>query len=238
MFFAQSIFVLLLLSPVVDVSAGGIKIKAIVDGTNSAEGIYVSCWDEDSLKNDDFMGDAYLDQNGEAVISYSNPSVCWGYWDCFFWRNSSNPDIYCKLALPGDCVRPEKIETKNNENPSKTTDFGTVNLVSDESYCNPDYSWNGCGAGSFPAWLREISNQVSGFEDSCNEHDVCYQVCGEKRSVCDALFKVDMYDQCGGNFACGFLAELYYNLALVGGETPCRTGRTSCTPDEQDLCTK
>lgn len=218
------------------VHAGTIKLRVLVTGDDdvSAEGIGVECWDYDPLNSDDFMKRGTTDSNGFVTLSYDSKSTWYG-WDGV---GSNKPDIYCEVSTPGDCVVPVTTVTKNNQNAKGTTDFGTIQLVADEAYCDINNDWNGCGPEDYPVWLSEIADEVSGFKTSCSFHDHCYGRCDEKRSHCDRMFKQDMYYECDGGASCKLLADLFYSSVDLAGKSSCEEAReqTGCSQDGKALC--
>ncbi len=108
-------------------------------------------------------------------------------------------------------------------------------LEEDTDFCG-DKSWNGCGPGFLPDWLRDIADEVSGFEEQCNSHDVCYGICDRKRSVCENAFKNGMYGECDGDSLCEFLADLFYAAVNTAGAGICVDSRDDCTESQRQLC--
>ena len=52
--------------------------------------------------------------------------------------------------------------------------------------------YNGCGTKDFRV---DVSN-YPGFVECCNNHDMCYDTCGESRQECDTTFKQCMLQVC------------------------------------------
>jgi hypothetical protein len=213
--------------------AGIIKICANLAGQPVA-GAHVECFDEDTLE-DDFMVDGTTGTKGCATLTYETKSTsfwnCLKGWDGCVW---SNPDIYCWVSAP--CIAPKKTLTKNNQNQNVVANFGTVAVTTDAAFCG-NVSWNGCGASAlFPPWLMDIANSVSGFETSCNSHDVCYAGCSKSRAQCDSEFKANMYRQSNGNAARQSVADGFYMLVRTGGAGLCWEGRSICTAAQQESC--
>jgi hypothetical protein len=240
MFFLRSIMkttfaALFLVSAVLPLlaDAGQIKVCAAVDSVPVADAT-VRCWDDD-LNSDDFMVSGTTDSNGCATLNYQTKSN--GWWSCGNWDGCSgwysNPDIFCEVS--GECIAPEKTRYKNNQNQNQLANFGTVNVVADTDFCH-DSSWNGCGPSILPDWLRDTFNSVSGFEDACNSHDVCYDNCGKSRAECEDEFRDDMYAQCDSHF-CRFLADIFRLATYTGGESLCYEGRDECSVAQQNTCT-
>ena len=149
--------------------------------------------------------------------------------------SSKHPDIYCDVS--GDCLKPKQTSTKNNHNQNNLANFGNVYLEEDSEFCG-DQTWNGCGPKFLPDWLTDIADDVSGFEDQCNSHDVCYGIiCDRKRSECESAFKSGMYDECDGDFLCEFLADLFYTgVSSSLGADICVDSRDHCTESQRQLC--
>ena len=107
----------------------------------------------------------------------------------------------------------------------------------DAEFCG-DQTWNGCGPEFLPDWLTDIADDVSGFEDQCNSHDVCYGfICDRKRSECENAFKSGMYDECDGDFLCEFLADLFHSIVSSSvGAGVCLYARDHCTESQRQLC--
>lgn len=218
------------------VQAGTIKLCAnIVDGGQSSLGVgaRVDCYDYDPGNEDDYMGGGILDSNGCISINYKSNSGwnCWNWWDACL---NKKPDIYCKVS--GDCLEPTTTGTRNGQNPKGTTNFGTINVQADENFCgNP--SFNGCGAASFPDWLREVADDVSGFQTECNAHDVCYGDCSRTKSQCDDEFLDDMEAEAGNNSLALILANIFYQGVAQFGNDACLAARNAC-PDGPETCSQ
>jgi hypothetical protein len=224
---------LVLLLPAV--KAGQIKV-CVKSGDLPISGATVNCWDDD-YNSDDFMAQGTTLVNGCVTMSYQTKSTSW--WNCAAWWDAcvapsyKNPDIHCEISA--QCIKPQWTYTKNNHDQNKLADFGTQYVTYDQNYCG-DVSWNGCGAASFPDWLSDIADSVSGFQNQCNLHDVCYGDCSKSRSFCDNNFLSDMYAECSGDFFCEVLADIFFTAVDVGGESACRAGRDGCTLSQQNLC--
>ena len=211
------------LSPVVD--AGNIKLCVKMAG-RPIPGAFVECFDDD-YNNDDFMTDGITGSDGCVMLTYQTKITsawnCWNRWDgCL----NSNPDIYCEVSA--DCLAPKKTAIKSNHDQNTLADFGTVVVKTDKAFCG-DVEWNGCGVSPlFPPWLLDVLDSVSGFEDSCNRHDVCYADCTKTRSQCDTAFKSGMYARCNGRSTCQMIADIFYTAVRQGGRKFCGPDRKSC----------
>ena len=221
------------LSHIVD--AGDIKLCVKMAG-KPIPGAFVECFDDD-LNNDDFMTDGTTGSDGCVVLTYQTKITsvwnCWNRWDgCLY----SNPDIYCEVSA--DCLAPKKTAIKSNHDQNTLADFGTVAVKANKEFC-PDVGWDGCGPSSvFPPWLNDVLDSVSGFEDSCNRHDVCYGDCTKARSRCDTAFKSSMYAQCQGRSTCQMIADIFYTAVSQAGGKFCRSGRKTCTGAQQNKCSQ
>ena len=244
MFFLRSIMktffaALLLVSAVLPLvaDAGQIRVCAAADSVPVA-GASVKCWDDD-YNSDDYMVGGTTDSDGCATLNYQTKSN--GWWSCGSWDGCSggysNPDIFCEVS--GDCIAPKKTGYKNNHNQGQLADFGTVHVEADSDFCG-DSSWNGCGPSFFPDWLRDAADEVSGFQDACNSHDVCYEKCGNSRAQCEDEFWNSMYAECDVGYSghlCRVLADSFHAFVYTGGEESCRGGRGGCTEAQQNTCT-
>lgn len=216
--------------------AGSIKVcaKSADDVTAAIPNANVKCWDDDGFSNDDFMTQGVTGSDGCVTMSYRTKKSSWRCtgWDCGWW---SDPDIYCEVS--GSCLQPFDTHTKNNHNQNNQAVF-TAYVEVNEAFCG-DSSFNGCGASFFPDVLTDVADSVSGFKDSCNEHDVCYGNCSVTREDCEEQFKNNMYDECNGQFLCERLADLFYQGVTTVGEGICQDSRDPpvCTQAEYDTCT-
>jgi hypothetical protein len=221
----------------IQVNAGQIKLCAKTEHGNNEpiSGANVKCWDDD-YGSDDFMASGTTGADGCVTLNYSNRSTsgwkCWKWWDSC---SSKHPDIYCDVS--GDCLQPKKTSTKNNHNQNYLANFGNVYLEEDSEFCG-DQTWNGCGPEFLPDWLTDIADDVSGFEDQCNSHDVCYGIiCDRKRSECESAFKSGMYEECDGDYLCEFLADIFYTGTSSSlGADICVDSRDHCTESQRQLC--
>jgi hypothetical protein len=221
------------LSSIVD--AGTIKL-CVKMADNPIPGALVECFDDD-LNNDDFMTQGTTNSQGCVTLTYQTKITsiwnCGNRWDgCIL----SNPDIYCEVSA--ECIAPKKTAIKTNHDQDTVANFGTVTVRANQAFCG-DMSWGGCGPSSlFPPWLMDIADSVSGFEDSCNIHDVCYGRCNNARSKCDSDFKRNMYAQCKGESTCQMLADVFYTAVDKGGLSFCRDGRKKCTAAQRKKCSQ
>jgi hypothetical protein len=193
----------------------------------------VRCYDNDSWSNDDLMATGVTGSDGCVTMSYKTYDYKW--WSCDGWdycRN--NPDIFCEVN--GECLKPKKTPTKNNYSQYSTAYFTTY-IEADADFCHSS-AVNGCGPGSFPDFLRDAADYVSGFADSCNSHDVCYDNCSKTRRQCENEFRNDMYNQCDGGFSCEFLADIFATFVTNGGEDICVESRekVGCSQPQINTC--
>ena len=207
------------------VVGGQIRICLLADG-QPLKDTPVNCWDEDPTTADDFMTSGMTGTDGCVTMSYETKDHPW--WSCNDdWDGCSpwgywKPDIYCRVDEA--CLEPYQTSTKDNWNQYSLANFGTVTLTENEAYCSFN-GYNGCGPSQFPDWLSETFDQVSGFQSSCNDHDLCYNepAClqpGASRSQCDDDFLDDMYAECdavSGGIWCDFLAHMFYTAVIIFG---------------------
>jgi len=203
--------------------AGQISVcaRSTENGNNVISGADVVCWDDD-YSNDDWMASGVTGSNGCTVLSYETKSSWW----CRGWDGCEthwvNPDIKCEVS--GACLQPIYSETKNNFN-QRSTAYFMVMVEANSDFCNDDMTWNGCGVSIVPDFLRDAADEISGFQEICNMHDVCYGNCLKSRHVCDTEFINEMHGKCGddvdhngGDILCQFLATLYGNVVTqLGG---------------------
>ncbi|ODM88307.1 Group XIIB secretory phospholipase A2-like protein [Orchesella cincta] len=55
---------------------------------------------------------------------------------------------------------------------------------------------NGCGAYGLEQFLTPEMLPVTGFVECCDQHDICYETCGEDKDECDLKFKKCLYKKC------------------------------------------
>jgi len=195
-------------------------------------GADVKCYDNDDWTNDDFMTSGKTQSNGCVTLNYQTKD---SWWCTSWWDPCSNPDIFCEVS--GDCLVPKDTHTMNNKNQDHIANFGTIYMDRAEEFCH-DGTWNGCGPSVFPDSLTDLADNISGFSDICNLHDVCYSNCGKPRVECENEFLSRMYADCDGDWWCEFLAESFYTAVYYAGEGSCLESRQmrGCTAAEVDSC--
>jgi hypothetical protein len=188
--------------------------------TSPLPGAAVQCWDEDIDADDAMTGTSTTGSNGCVTLSYSkktpkryNPCTA---WDC---PGSTNPDIYCRITKTD--FYPLCTDTKGNSNQDNIADFGTVTIYPDRT----GDATNGCGPASEWDDINEVANFLTGFEDQCNNHDLCYSDCLETQQNCDLEFKYMMYSKCNDSWdfsdkiLCKSVADGMYALVRDLGAT-------------------
>lgn len=124
----------------------------------------------------------------------------------------------------------------NEHNVDVVADFGWIEVETNDAFCG-DATWNGCGPSSLPDFLSDALDAVSGFQDQCNEHDVCYADCETPREVCEENFHTDMEAECAWyDILCNFLADLFHASVYYLGGDICFDSRDHCTLEEQNTC--
>jgi len=184
-------------------NASTIKLKVVDNEGGKATPLkdaQVQCFDEDFLNTDDRMTDVVTtDSNGSATLTYKRKkgnnfwNPCRG-WDCF---SGSNPDIYCVVKKPG--FLPLYTQTKDNSRQDRVTDFGVVKMYPDRVARGDPGSINGCGPASVWSGVRDVVTFLTGFEDECNNHDLCFNSCTETHESCDLEFLDLMVSNCHDN---------------------------------------
>ncbi|MCC5828692.1 MAG: hypothetical protein JJU36_04530 [Phycisphaeraceae bacterium] len=106
---------------------------------------------------------------------------------------------------------------------------------------------NGCGTEGQGFWQRlgiagglMLSENPSGFQSDCDNHDICYGTCGQSQSQCDLAFRRDMLATCDRTYKvlvdrnrrsgvrnhpqeysywinCRLAAESFYSAVYFGG---------------------
>lgn len=84
---------------------------------------------------------------------------------------------------------------------------------------------NGCGPESLWPGIADVASFLTGFGDQCDNHDLCYNNCGETQTSCDEEFRDMMYSECNdfwdsqaGQDACKVVADGMYALVRDNGE--------------------
>ena len=73
--------------------------------------------------------------------------------------------------------------------------------------------------------LELLASPYSGdFQASCNLHDICYQTVGKTRKACDHEFRENLYDECGIDFACKGVADVFVEGVQNNGLNPYNDG--------------
>ncbi len=98
-------------------------------------------------------------------------------------------------------------------------------------------STNGCGPESTNPIAKAFNNLgkeiVSKFQNCCNDHDVCYGVCGISKNDCDTTFKQCMDAKCTGSKLsktwCKTKREVLYQLVD-------KFGKSAFNVAQKDFC--
>eukprot|EP00555_Chaetoceros_dichaeta_P007893 CAMPEP_0198264468 /NCGR_PEP_ID=MMETSP1447-20131203/16039_1 /TAXON_ID=420782 /ORGANISM="Chaetoceros dichaeta, Strain CCMP1751" /LENGTH=231 /DNA_ID=CAMNT_0043953425 /DNA_START=47 /DNA_END=742 /DNA_ORIENTATION=- len=184
--------------------------RSAENGNHVIPGANIVCRDDDRWSDDDWMASGITESNGCAELYYETKSSWW----CRGWDGCwANPDIKCEVS--GTCLQPINTVTKNNFNQGNTAHF-MVNVEANPDFCNDSVTWDGCGLEIMPDFLTDIADEISGFQEQCNTHDVCLGNCLKSRHTCDQEFINEMHAECGddddhygGDALCQFLATLY-----------------------------
>uniref|UniRef100_A0A7S4RIW1 Phospholipase A2 domain-containing protein n=1 Tax=Ditylum brightwellii TaxID=49249 RepID=A0A7S4RIW1_9STRA len=145
------------------------------------------------------------------------------------------PDIFCEVS--GECLQPTNTNVKKKHNQNSLADFGTIFVEENNNFCGKG-NWNGCGQRELPGWIQHAADSISGFQDQCNLHDVCYSNCDKTRTQCENEFRKDMFGVCNGDWSCEFLADLFHTGVTELGEDSCLADRkrVQCSDDGQNKC--
>mmetsp|Transcript_41637 Transcript_41637/g.60943 ORF Transcript_41637/g.60943 Transcript_41637/m.60943 type:complete len:250 (+) Transcript_41637:76-825(+) len=221
-----------------NVNAGNIQLCAKTSHSNEPiQNAIVNCYDHDwFFDDDDFMTSGTTDQDGCVHLSYRNKSTRWyephKWWD---EGTSTKPDIFCEVS--GECLQPTNTNVKKKHNQNSLADFGTIFVEENNNFCGKG-NWNGCGQQELPGWIQHAADSISGFQDQCNLHDVCYSNCDKTRTQCENEFIKDMLGVCNGDWSCEFLADLFHTGVTELGEDSCLADRkrAQCSDDGQNKC--
>lgn len=132
------------------------------------------------------------------------------------------PNIYCKIEKEN--VFTTFTKTKVNHDPWYTADFGIVRVYPDRVARGDAGRFNGCGVNGIPEFFQDAIDYIVRIEESCENHDVCYENCAETQSTCDVEFRFNGASQCNelhnnliGNAICQFQVVAYYTYLLFFG---------------------
>jgi hypothetical protein len=182
----------------------------------------VVCYDEDYANGDDIMtgSSKRTGSNGCVTLSYRKKKSSW--WNCYGWDCTTNPDIYCKVKKTG--YYPLYTNTKNNANQERTANLGTVYIFPDRVQRGDVGTINGCGPSDFDG-INNVADFLTGFGDMCNNHDLCYNACGETQQSCDNEFLFMMRSECNDHWdsnkrkqLCKSVARSMYFMVHTRGE--------------------
>lgn len=80
-------------------------------------------------------------------------------------------------------------DTKNNFNQDKTAIFKNVRMYPDRIARKDEGETNGCGSSDYTDAFNKLANKITGIKAACNNHDLCYENCGETHKSCDIEFR-------------------------------------------------
>lgn len=174
----------------------------------------VKCYDQDTIGSDDHMGSGTTNSQGCVTINYTtkNPSfwkACHG-WD---WC-ADKPDIYCKVTK--DAYYPVYSKTKTSQSQSKTLNLNMAMYI-DRVKRGDTGNANGCGPSSMGKFGTDVADALSGFENQCKNHDLCYESCTETKKTCDDEFRDMMVSQCNYKFDHKFVETCWGNANVLDG---------------------
>jgi hypothetical protein len=184
----------------------------------------------------------------KKINTVNNP--CAG-WDC---PGYPNPDIYCtvtkrnKFPVRTCCKIPPVIGSDHNVSHTRThahthslslqlytgtigdsnqdsvANFGTVYIFPNREARGDPGAINGCGPASLWPGITDVASFLDDFADQCNNHNLCYNNCGETQVWCDEEFRDMMYSVCNDvgysqstKAACKSVADGMYALVRDHG---------------------
>lgn len=193
------------------------KIKVCVAGSEAGilrilSGAQVKCYDEDTIGNDDHMGTGTTGSDGCVTISYTTKKPKFGK-ACHGWDwCANNPDIYCR-ATKGIYYKAYSM-TSVNKSQSSTLNINIIMFI-DRVERGDEGNANGCGPSSMSKFGRDVGNALTGFEDQCKNHDLCYESCKETQKTCDDEFAVMMYSKCNDKWDHKTVGACYSKVAVL-----------------------
>ncbi|CAL4192874.1 unnamed protein product [Meganyctiphanes norvegica] len=107
---------------------------------------------------------------------------------------------------------------------------------------NPDHKPTSNGCGSFGVFYDREDLSRPEMADCCDEHDICYDLCGSEKEDCDRKFKRCLYNSCNVNEdsmdiltfkKCQGGAKLLYTATMALGCTSFREAQSKaciCQP--------
>jgi hypothetical protein len=108
------------------------------------------------------------------------------------------------------------MEDHNQDN---VADFGTVYIFPNRVARGDPGTINGCGSEASWPGVTTLTDAFTGFADQCNNHDLCYNKCGETQASCDDEFREMMFSSCNdtrdnrvANLSCKATAYTMYAL--------------------------
>jgi hypothetical protein len=111
-----------------------------------------------------------------------------------------------------------------DHNQGIVANFGTVYIFPNRVARGDPGTINGCGPASLWPGINDVANFLTGFADQCNNHDLCYNNCGETQAWCDEEFRDMMYSDCNDFWdsqstkaACKAVADGMYALVRDHG---------------------
>jgi len=180
--------------------AGRIKICAIGREANvitKLKGATVKCYDEDSIGKADYMTGGTTGSDGCVVMKYGDKKPKFGKlcngWD---WC-ANNPDIYC--VVKKNLYYEVYTKTETNFSQDKMYSKTVTMFINRVARGDPGNA-NGCGPSDMAKFGRDVADALSGFQNQCKNHDLCYESCKETQKTCDDEFGAMMYSKCNDSW--------------------------------------
>jgi len=187
-------------------------------------GATVTCVDENIFTNDENLVKSTTGRNGCVTLKYKEE------FNLHDYVYDQRPDIQCTITKKS--YYPIVTDTARNLS-KKRYNFGTVTMFPDRVSRVGMGRANGCGPVMLWTGIDGINEYIKNFTAECNNHDLCFEKCGETRSGCDNEFKKMMHSKCNDNYknsdsrtACKSVANGMYKVVKAGGRGAWRTSQS------------
>lgn len=195
------------------------RIKVCVIGREAnvirkLKGASVKCYDEDTTGKDDFMTSGTTGSDGCVTMTYGKKKPKFGKL-CFGWDwCANNPDIYC--VAKKNLYYEVYTKTERNHSQDKMLSITTTMFIDRVARGDPGNA-NGCGPSDMAKFGRNMADALSGFQNQCKNHDLCYESCKETQKTCDDEFGAMMYSKCNDSWDIKTVALCYAKAGSLYG---------------------